>query len=324
MLQGHNRGEPGGPVSRDGRRPDVLRWLDTEPTLDELRRVFPHEWEDVQTRLSAAAEDGETALHALVAELSAPRVGTPDHRRRKDDLVADEVRRQMLLHAVQRAAFTAEAGVDRSEIAFDRLNGQILQRLFFRRGLERKPVSTLAYTLLWPLARQRRYVMPLVRPRGVYCFYSAALVRRLAKLIGSRETLEIAAGDGTLSRFLRQRGVDVVATDNHSWARSIDYPDDVVRQDAVAALRARRPQVVVCSWPPVGNAFEREVFRTPSVQTYIVIGSTRETGSGNWFDYRRQTGFTYVRDLSMGRLVLPRYQGNAVLIFQRRAAVTGS
>ncbi len=302
----------------DMRTQEIARWLETEPTLEALRHVFPHEWEAVELQLTAAGEAGEDGLHALVSQLSAPTSGSRDHRPRSKDLVSREVRRQMLLHAVQRAAFTAEAGVDRAEIAFDSFNGLVLQRLLFRRGLERRPVSLLANAVLWPLARQRRYVMPLVRPQGVYCFYSSALVRRLTKLIGTRQTLEIAAGDGTLSRFLQQRGVDVVATDNQSWERSIDYPDDVVRQDAVAALRARRPQVVVCSWPPVGNAFEREVFRTPSVETYIVIGSARETGSGNWYDYRRQTGFNFVWDHSLSRLVLPRYQGNAVLVFQRQ------
>jgi len=306
-------------MSRDGdRRSDVVRWLATEPTLEELRRTFPHEWDQVQIRLARAADAGEDALRALVVEVSAPRAGSPDRQPRAKDLVAHEVRRQMLAHAIQRAAFEAEAGADKSQIAFDAFSGRVLQRLFFRRGLERRPVSMLAYAVLWPLARQRRYVMPLVRPRGIYCFYSAALVRRLTKLIGPRETLEIAAGDGTLTRLLKERGVDVVATDNQSWSRSIDYPDHVARQDAVSALRARKPQVVVCSWPPVGNVFEREVFRTPSVETYIVVGSSRETGSGNWFDYRRQTGFQFVHDYSLSRLVLPRYQGNAVLVFQRR------
>ncbi|MCG7284770.1 hypothetical protein MHY85_02135 [Cellulomonas sp. ACRRI] len=91
-----------------------------------------------------------------------------------------------------------------------------------------------------------------------------------------------------------------------------------MKQDAITALRTRAPRMVVCSWPPVGNSFEREVFRTPSVETYIVIGSSRETGSGNGYDYRRRTGFSFVHDHHLTRLMLPRYQDNAVLVFQRR------
>ena len=59
------------------------------------------------------------------------------------------------------------------------------------------------FKTLWPLLWQRRYLMPLVARKGIYCFYSARLVDRLAALIGDRPALEIAAGDGTLSRFLR-------------------------------------------------------------------------------------------------------------------------
>jgi hypothetical protein len=43
--------------------------------------------------------------------------------------------------------------------------------------------------------------------------------------------------------------------------------------DAVTALRQHAPEVVICSWPPARNTFEREIFRTRSVQMYLVIAS---------------------------------------------------
>ena len=159
--------------------------------------------------------------------------------------------------------------------------------------------------------------MPLVRPKGIYCFYSSALVTRLAALVAGRPCLEIAAGDGTLSRFLGERGVEVTATDDHSWEHAIRFPEHVVRQDARAALRAHSPQVVLCSWPPPGNTFERAVFATPSVQLYVVVGSN-EHGSGNWADYRAQQDFEMVHDREMSRLVVPHEQDNIVLVFRRR------
>ena len=58
--------------------------------------------------------------------------------------------------------------------------------------------------------------MPLVQPKGIYCFYSKPLIQDLAALIGQRSCIEIAAGDGTLSRFLAAKGVDLTATDDHS------------------------------------------------------------------------------------------------------------
>jgi hypothetical protein len=77
---------------------------------------------------------------------------------------------------------------------------------------------------------------------------------------------------------------------------------------------------VICSWPPAGNAFERAVFATPSVETYIVLTSSDEREAGDWDSYRSQTGFDRGDGPTLSRLVLPEGR-NRVLIFTRRAAV---
>ena len=175
------------------------------------------------------------------------------------------------------------------------------------------------FAMVWPLLTQKSYLMPLVEPRGIYCFYSRRLIKEIVRLADGRRTLEIGAGDGTLSRFLRAEGVDVTATDDHSWSHSIDFPDDVVDEDAVTALRSRQPEVVICSWPPAGNGFEQEVFRTPSVQLYAVISSQHAFASGNWQAYSDQTEFEYTEDPQLSRLVLPPELEGAVYVFRRRA-----
>jgi hypothetical protein len=162
--------------------------------------------------------------------------------------------------------------------------------------------------------------MPLVEPKGIYCFYSDALIDRLAALIGDRPCLEIGAGDGTLSRFLDAAGVPVTATDDHSWRKSVTYPAEVLHVDARTALRDHRPAVVLCSWPPAGNPFERAVFVTPSVELYVVISSRHEFASGNWIDYRRQTAFAFAEDPDLSRLVLPPELESAVYVFRRVGA----
>jgi hypothetical protein len=139
-------------------------------------------------------------------------------------------------------------------------------------------------------------------------------------VIGDRSCLEIAAGDGTLSRFLRERGVPVTATDDHSWKHAVTFPADVIRQDAREALRAHSPSVVICSWPPAGNRFEQHVFRTRSVELYIVISSRHTFASGSWDDYRSQTGFEMEEDESLGALVLPPELESAVYVVRRRDA----
>ncbi len=224
----------------------------------------------------------------------------------------------MILRAVRSASVRAESGVTMGRIRFGLVDGWLLQRLLFRRDLERKPVSMLAYRLIWPLVRQRRRLMPLVREKGIYCFYSRRLLRAIAQLAAGRPILEIAAGDGTLARLLREEGAEAMATDDYRWARYIEYSDDVERLDAAEALRRNQPSVVICSWPPPGNAFERVVFATPSVETYIVITSRGEHGASDRAAYRAQTEFSVERSGHLSDLVLP--QGSSeVLIFQRRS-----
>lgn len=303
--------------SGPSRPQDPVKWLASGPSLEELQAAYPEEWGAVSQRLRRASAGGPAELRAAVAEARAPAAATPGRRRPARELVGEEVRRQMLLHAVKRVSFQVETGVTQGPVKFNALNGRAAQRLFFLRGLERRPVSMAAYGLVWPLLTQRRFLMPLVRPKGIYCFYSSALISRLAALIGDRACVEIAAGDGTLSRFLADRGVNVTATDDYSWDHAIDYPEHVLKQDAKAALRTRAPEVVLCSWPPPGNPFERAVFATPSVQLYVVIG-TNEHGSGNWADYAAQQDFEMTHDRELSRLVLPREQDNIVLVFHRR------
>lgn len=293
-----------------------LRWLAGRPDLDELREAFPEQWQRTAAQLSEAAQAGPDGVRSALAGLTTTR-RAGDRRAPLVEVVAAEVRRQMLLQALDRALFVAETGVREGTVRLGLVQGTIAQRLLFRRDLERKPVNLALFRLVWPLLTQRRRIMPLVRRRGIYCFYSDALVRSLARVADGRRTLEIAAGDGTLTSFLHRRGVDVVATDDYSWQDTVDYADHVQRMDAVTALRTHRPEVVICSWPPVGNSFERAVFATPSVQTYVVIGASSH-GTGNWADYAAQTAFEMRRDDAMARGVLPPEHEAVVLVFTRR------
>lgn len=223
----------------------------------------------------------------------------------------------MLLELLRQHDLARETGHTQGTLRFNRFNGTIAQKLLFDHGLVRKPVSLTAYRMLWPFLSQRRLLMPLVRPHGIYAFYSSQFVHQVAGIIGDRSCLEIAAGDGTLTRFLRGRGVGIVATDDYSWNRYIAFdPEQVVRLEARRALREHQPQAVICGWPPPSNTFERAVFETESVDTYIVITSHSRGDASNWEAYESQTGFTVHRDPKLSRAVLPRGR-NVVLIFRR-------
>jgi hypothetical protein len=284
----------------------VRAWLQRQPSLLELQQAYPAEWAIVETELAA------------LVGLEDPHPGhVPPSR--ENALVSAQIRQAMAAAAMKNLSLAAATGVTKGKVRFNLVNGWIGQRLLFKHDLERKPVSLLWFRLIWPLVWQRRRLMPLVQQKGIYCFYSRRLIRELATLIDGRRCLEIAAGDGTLSRFLAEEGVQITATDDHSWSRNVTYPTTVRRQDARTALRDHEPQVVICSWPPPANTFERDVFTTPTVELYIVINAGLELGSGDWDGYRRQAAFELTEEPSLSRLVLPPELEAVVHVFRRTA-----
>src|SRR4051812_20177001 len=211
------------------RRPEEVRaWLDREPSLAELQEAYPREWSAVQRQLAEIVPRGDREeLARYVGQLA----------RGKSANVAQEIRRHMAVAAIKQLSLQAATGVGEGRVRFNLINGKVAQKLLFKGGgFERKPVSMTAFKLVWPLLWQRRLLMPLVAKKGIYCFYSKPLIDELARIVGDRKALEIAAGDGTLSRFLRDAGVEIVATDDHSW-KDVRFPADVIREDARTALR---------------------------------------------------------------------------------------
>jgi hypothetical protein len=294
-------------------------WLEGDPPLAEIREQFPTEWAQVQRELAQVVDaDDVEAIKAYAARVArAPQV------RNEGEAVRALARQRLAAGALKQMGVAAATGISAGTLRFGLVSGWMTQRLLFRGGgLERKPASTAWFRVMWPFVRQKRFLMPLVEPRGIYCFYSGALVRRLAGLIGDRSCVEIAAGDGTLARFLRDAGADVVATDDYSWQKTRREITDVIEQDARTALRERGPSTVLCSWPPAGNPFEKWVFKTPSVDTYIVIASRSEFAAGNWADYRAQDAFELTEDPDLSALVLPPEIASAVYVFTRRPATS--
>ena len=298
----------------------VRAWLRGRPPLEELIAAYPAHWRAVQREVSPMLARRDVAeLEAYV--LSEGGDGSRRHGVRRTGMtdLDLQVRHRMTAEAVRQVLVSISSGVTDGRVRFNLLNGFVAQRLLFEHDLVRKPVSLRWFRALWPLLWQRRLLMPLVQPQGIYCFYSRALVDRLAELIDGRPCVEIAAGDGTLTRFLSAAGVEITATDDGSWSHSVRCGDGVVRQDARRALRSRQPSVVICSWPPAGNDFERHIFSTASVELYVVIGTRHEFGAGDWDAYRRQQDFDMVPDESLARLVLPPELEPAVHVFRRRA-----
>lgn len=190
---------------------DALAWLRSKPSLDALREHYPDLWAEVEQELGeAVAEQNHAGLHALLnPSETAERPGKARASLKEQAMaVRAAIKQRMTALALERHSLAVVTGQKSGKVRFNLINGLIAQRLLFARGFERKPVSLFWFRLLWPLVWQKRFLMPLVERKGIYCFYSRELVARLSELIGTRRTLEVAAGDGTLSRFLQARGAD--------------------------------------------------------------------------------------------------------------------
>ncbi|MFZ2302717.1 MAG: hypothetical protein WAW10_12725 [Gallionella sp.] len=307
----------------------TLEWLRTNPPLDELCTRYPDDWVVVQQDISAIIGRGVAeGLKEYLQRISAPPVLDKSFhikqqsRKSIEAALSQLVRSRMAHEAVKKlclSTLVADTGVTKGKLRFNLFNGFVAQKLLFSKGLERKPVSLFWFRLLWPIVWQKKRLMPLVQPKGIYCFYSRELIEVLSEMIGAGSCLEIGAGDGTLSRFLKNEGVKITATDNYSWKNAVEYPEGVIKLDAREALSTYAPEVVICSWPPSQNDFERRVFDTPSVLLYIVIGSRHQFAFGNWSDYRKQSSFDIEEDKKLGALVLPPELESAVYVFRKKA-----
>jgi hypothetical protein len=295
-----------------------MRWLRTRPSASELQARFPDDWARVENELiHAITRRDPFKLHALLHPESVRPTVLNVHAD-AHELARQAVRQKIAALAIRHYSLMSVTRRTGGATRFNTFNGMLAQWLLFRRALERKQVSLPLFRLLWPLVWQRQLLMPLVEKKGIYCFYSRQFIEQVALLADGRPCLEIAAGDGTLSRFLREQGVDARATDDHSWHDRISFPESVEKLDAQAALKKYAPRVVLCSWPPAHNTFERSVFSTPSVELYIVVGSAYRFASGNWSVYETQQAFDYERRPDLARLLLPPELQCEVLVFQRK------
>jgi len=181
-----------------------------------------------------------------------------------------------------------------------------LARLIWSPSGERRLPSTRALdAALSRLRRGELEEMAELDPRGpLYLLPTRELVRALAariRALDPRSVLEIAAGDGFLSRALGRAapGLRIAATDSGAWTdprarmnprerralRGTEVPGvrlgaSVQRMDALAAVRRTKPDLVLASWLPPGTLLER-LIRAP-VRYVLEIGAKDGVTPGAW------------------------------------------
>jgi hypothetical protein len=129
------------------------------------------------------------------------------------------------------------------------------------------------------------WLMALSRATGVYFFPSREFVpvlMRYLKLLGVARLLEVGAGRGYLSAALAPlcaaAGIGFRAVDRGEGEFVSGEPvyPGVEPGDALAAVAAFRPEVVLYAWPPPGQSVA-PICQTPFLHYLILIG---EAGGG--------------------------------------------
>lgn len=130
--------------------------------------------------------------------------------------------------------------------------------------------------------------------RGMYAFVCWQWVDPLARWIGQQNVLEVMAGAGWLAKALREKGVNVIATDDYSWHLERKWPivSPVEKLGAIEAVKkyGASCDILILSWPYMDDtAFNviNELYQVKPDCLIIYIGEDFGgcTASEEFFDH---------------------------------------
>jgi hypothetical protein len=130
-----------------------------------------------------------------------------------------------------------------------------------------------------------------------FVFVSWDWIEPLVQWIGSKKCLEVMSGKGTLSYALRKKGVDVIATDDFSWAKKEEFSSwkttytEIENIDAVEAVNkyGKDIDILIMSWPYMDNTAYIIIKKLNEINpnalvVYIGEGYGGCTANSNFFD----------------------------------------
>ena len=139
---------------------------------------------------------------------------------------------------------------------------------------------------------------------GMYAFVSWKWVNPLAKWIDGRKCLEVMSGRGILASALRQKRVEIIATDDYSWfakdkfKKWVDVVTDVEKIDAVEAVikYGGAIDILLLIWPYKDNtAYQviKTLYEVNPDACVVYIGQQQE---GVTADKDFYAHFTHIED----------------------------
>ncbi|MGA4519245.1 hypothetical protein ACPA0F_18465 [Solibacillus silvestris] len=149
--------------------------------------------------------------------------------------------------------------------------------------------------------------------QGLYAFVSWRWVNPLVEWLGNRKCLEVMAGRGWLSYALRQKGVDVIATDDYSWTYDLGWDKPLTEVIEMSAVQSAEKfgseiDVLIMGWPPYGDSVAYETMKKLyEVNPHALVIFIGEMG-GCTADDSFYEHFQYAEDEQFYKTVSSKYQ----------------
>ena len=132
---------------------------------------------------------------------------------------------------------------------------------------------------------------------GMFGFISWNWINPFSEWVETRKCLEVMSGRGWFSKALRDKGIDVICTDDFSWAESgyLTWQDSVTKVeniDAVAAVEkyGSEIEILLMSWADTSNTAYKVIKRLYEVNpnalvVFIGEGMGGCTANDNFFNH---------------------------------------
>ena len=148
-----------------------------------------------------------------------------------------------------------------------------------------------------------------INNRVIYQVFSEEFIDEIAEIINRKisETgegdlvLEVMAGDGKLSEFLRPKiNGTLITTDDMKW-ESVKYPDFIEELSAKDAIKKYNPDIIIMCWEPYGSRLGVKLAKEGHKLLWIGEGAG---GCCGGFDYQYEddpSGTYYGSEYALAR-----------------------
>lgn len=172
--------------------------ISNEIGMETLLRQYPEYKKEILSELSALRNGGEPNIietilkkyttNAKIANSKIIKSGF--NERTIKTFLPVMIKARFAIYLLEQLSVAAASENANNHIRFNLWDGTILQKLLFRKGFERKPVSLGMFKFCWRFVIHKKILMPLVNKKGIYCFYSKTQLKRFLISSGTKSVLK--------------------------------------------------------------------------------------------------------------------------------------